>query len=337
MENVPYSLSHPHDHIVRFFLKDPELMASLLTHYPQKDTDRKVISLLDLKHLQYKSPVSISKNLVEGIGDLRFATTFKGSCRQSNVFFIFEHQSKKDQRMRLRGLNYIVQAYDQFENEHKGKEKLPYPVVVVLYHGKTPWNIPEMDEIIDLVPGAETVLLKYPLILIALSVNLPGVVVGHPALRALLEALQLASEGELAANFDRITDYFVNIKDDERVDGWFRAVVRYAQAVDYIDDLLMEKVLSKIFSKRKAQSMKKTSAQILFTEGKKKGKKEGIIQGEIRFGSKMVLKALQTKFGKVPNEIKQSIRTITDPGKLLSLVADVCHSETIDEFAATLK
>jgi len=156
-------LAHPHDHLVRRFLIDTELMTDLLVHYPQKTADQQAVGLLDLKHLECKSPVAIDKNLVEGRGDLRFATTFKGSKRQSNVFLLLEHQSAIDQRMRLRGLKYIVQEYDQFESTHKGKGKLPYPIVIVLYHGKIPWKqLFEMDDLIETVPGAKTGLLDYP-------------------------------------------------------------------------------------------------------------------------------------------------------------------------------
>ena len=163
-------LAHPHDHLVRRFLIDTELMTDLLIHYPQKDVDRKAIRLLDLKHLECKSPVAIDKNLVEGRGDLRFATTFKGRKRQSNVFLLLEHQSAIDYDFRFRGLDYIVQEYHEFRRETKGKKKFPYPVVVVLYHGKTSWkHMPTMDEMIDIVPGAKTGLLDYQLILIDLA------------------------------------------------------------------------------------------------------------------------------------------------------------------------
>jgi flagellar biosynthesis/type III secretory pathway protein FliH len=105
---------------------------------------------------------------------------------------------------------------------------------------------------------------------------------------------------------------------------------------------LTVKAYSKIFSERKAQKMVKTSAQILFEqgeqEGKRKGKKEGLaeglFQGEIIGISKMVLKAIQTKFGKVPQTVKQSIRNTSDPAALESLMMCVLHSETLDEFIA---
>jgi hypothetical protein len=244
---ISIELAHPHDHLARRFLIDPELMADLLAHYPKKTADRQTIGLIDLTRLECKSPVTIDEQLVEGIGDLRFAAGFKGGKRKSNVFLLFEHQSAIDQRIRIRGLKYIIQTYDQFEEEHKGKEKRPYPIVVILYHGKTSWkSVPDMDDLIDIVPGVESGLLKYTLILIDISVIPPEEFKGHPALRALLETLQRGSEGKLVANFDRITDYFLPIKNDPRAKGWLRSLARYAMSVAKIGTEFIAKAFSKI-------------------------------------------------------------------------------------------
>ena len=125
-------LSRPHDLLARRILIDTELMADLLLFYTQKQADKRIIDLLNLADLECKSPVAIDEQLIEGIGDLRFTTSFKGSKRKSNVILLFEHQSSIDLRMRLRGLDYIVQSYKQFEETRKGDEKFPYPVVVIL-------------------------------------------------------------------------------------------------------------------------------------------------------------------------------------------------------------
>ena len=327
-------LAHPHDHLVRRFLIDTELMTDLLVHYPQKGADQRAVQLLDLKHLECKSPVAIDKNLVEGRGDLRFATTFKGSKRQSNVFLLLEHQSAIDQRMRLRGLDYIIQEFRKFEETHKGKGKLPYPVVVVLYHGKTSWtNLPEMDDLIEMAPGAETGLLRYPLILIDISVIPKGMFLGHPALRALLETLQRASEGKLVKEFDRITDYFVPVKTDPRTEGWLRSLARYSMSVAKIGTEQIAKAFSRILNEQEANKMVMTTAQELLLEGEARGIAKGVTKGK----AEMVLNALRTRFGKVPKDIEKVILAMSDSIALESLHAQAIQSDTLDEFAEGLE
>jgi hypothetical protein len=318
-------LAHPHDHLARRFLIGPELMADLLRYYPQKATDQKTIGLLDLKHLECKSPISIDENLVQGIGDLRFLASFKGSNRQSNVFLLFEHQSEIDRRIRLRGLDYIIQSYNQFEETNKGKKKLPYPIVVILYHGKTSWkHLPEMDDMIDIVPGAESGLLKYTLILIDISVIPKEKFKGHPALMALLETLQLASEGKLVANFDRIADYFTPIKTDPRIKGWLRSLARYAMSVGKIGTELIVKAYSKVFNEREAQKMAMTTAQELLLEGRAEGEAIGKKQ--------TILTVLDTRFGKVPQGIIKSVNSYTDSIALKSLTVLATKCKSLDDF-----
>jgi len=327
-------LAHPHDHLVRRFLIDTELMADLLVHYPQKTADQKAVGLLDLKHLECKSPVAIDKNLVEGRGDLRFATKFKGSKRQSNVFLFLEHQSAIDADFRLRGLNYIIQEYNEFRSKTKGKGKLPYPVVVVLYHGKTSWtHLPEMDDMIDIVPGAKTGLLDYQLILIDISVIPPERFSGHPALRALLETLQRASEGKLVKEFDRITDYFKPIKNDPRAKDWIHSLVRYALSVSKIGTEFMVKVFSKVLNEQEANKMAMTTAQEL--------RAEGIAEGEAKWkaeaGRNMVLAVLRAKFKKVPKEVEKAILAMNDPIALESWAVQAATCQSMDEFAVALR
>jgi hypothetical protein len=76
---ISIELAHPHDHLARRFLIDPELMADLLVYYPKKTADRQTIGLIDLTRLECKSPVTIDEQLVEGIGDLRLRLCLRGA------------------------------------------------------------------------------------------------------------------------------------------------------------------------------------------------------------------------------------------------------------------
>ena len=323
-------LARPHDLLVRRFLVDPELMADLLRYYPQNPIDQKTVGMLNLKHLECKSPVAVDEQLTEGIGDLRFSASFKRSNRQSNVFLLFEHQSTIDRRMRLRGLNYIVRSYNQFEETHKGREKLPYPLVVVLYHGKVPWShLPEMDELIDVVPGVKSGLLDYPLILIDVSILREDQFKGHPVLQALLEALQLASEKRLVKEFGRVVDRLVAVKNDPRLLGWLRSFARYTMSVAKIGTEQIVKAFSKILTEKEADNMARTTAEELLIQGE--------ARGEANAGRNAVLAVLRARFKKVPKEIEKAVCKISDPIALESWAAQAATCPSLDEFAEGLK
>jgi len=304
-------------------------MTDVLLFYTQKQADKRIIDLLNLKHLECKSPVTVDEQLIEGIGDLRFTTSFKGSKRKSNVILLFEHQSSIDLRMRLRGLNYIVQSYNQFEETRKGNEKFPYPVVVVLYHGTKSWkHLPEWDELIDIVPGVETGLLKYTLILIDISILKRDEFKGHPVVRALLEALQLASEKRLAKEFDRVIDHLVAVKDDPRAPGWSKSFTRYGMSVAKIGTERVIRAFSRILTEEEAREMTMTTAQELILEGEARGK----AVEKIETGRDYILSILRRKFNRVPKDTEQAILAMNDSIALKSWAVQASVSQTLDEF-----
>ena len=318
-------LNNPHDSLARRFLPDPELMADLLQRYPKNPEDRQKIALLDLTKLVCKDPVTVNDRLVEGRGDLQFSTAFKGSDREANVYVFFEHQSKKDANFRLRGLNYIIRKYNLFWEITKGQEKFPYPIVVVLYHGMTPWgHVPEMDDLIEIVQGMQTGLLKYTLILIDISPLMQDEFTGHPVLQVVLEMLQLASRNELAENLDRVMARLKSVSDDPRIYSWLTSFAQYVLATTTLEKEEVAKTFTQVVSKEEVYNMVMTTAERLFTDGK------------VENGRSMVLRALREKFKTVPEDVERAVNQKGDPIVLESLLAQVIGSNTLEEFAETL-
>jgi hypothetical protein len=316
-------LAHPHDLLVRRFLTDPELMADLLRHYPQNPAEQRMVALLDLERLVCKDPVTVNERLAEIRGDLRFSTSFKEIDREANVYLLFEHQSTKDPKFRLRGLDSIIQEYKKFWESTKGQAKFPYPIVLVLYHGTAPWEqVPVMDDLIEIAPGMMTGLLNYLLIFVDISPLLRGEFKGHPVLQTVLESLQLGSKGELADNFEQVIERLLVVKDDPRMGDWLPSLGFYAMSVDDIDMEQVAKAFSKIVNKEEANRMTTTTAEKLLIQGETKGKAE------------MVLKALRKKFEQVPQEIEKSVLGMSDPIALESLLEHVFDSNTLEEFVA---
>jgi predicted transposase/invertase (TIGR01784 family) len=343
-------LTHPHDLLVRRFLAEPELMANLMTFYVKQINDQKIIQLIDLAHLRCESPININEDLVESIGDLRFSTNFKSSQRHSTVFLLFEHQSTIDKHFRVRGLDYIVKTYKKFKEKTKGKAKYPYPIVVVLYHGTILWKkLLEMDDMIEMVPGTERHLLRYKLILIDVSHIPVNELQGHPALQALIETLQLSSEGQLATKFEHVAERFTAIKHDPRAKNWLYSLVRYGLAVSKMSQELVTKAFSKILNEKEAERMATSTMQELITQGKREGiqegkregiqegKREGIQEGKTEFGRNAILNVLRRRFTKVPQSIETVIQKMNDPIALESLFSHALDCLTLDEFVAALK
>jgi hypothetical protein len=318
-------LAHPHDLLVRRFLTDPEFMADLLRHYPKNPAEQRMVALLDLERLVCKDLVTVTEQLAEIRGDLQFSTSFKDSDREANVYLLFEHQSTKDPKFRFRGLNRIVQEYKKFLEMTKGREKFPYPIVLVLFHGETPWeHIPEMDDLIEIAPGMKTGLLDYLLIFVDITPLMRGDFKGHPALQTVLESLQLGSKGELAENFERVIERLLAVQDDPRMEGWLPSFGLYAMSVEDIEAEQVEKAFSKVINKEEAHRMAQTTAEKLWVEGKTEQ------------GREIILEILRGKFGTVPTDIERAINQMNDPIALKSLAVRTASCKTLDEFSAEL-
>ena len=79
-----------------------------------------------------------------------------------------------------------------------------------------------------------------------------------------------------------------------------------------------------------------TMIKSIFDEKVDEGIAIGEARGEARGKAEMVLKALRTKFGRVPKQIERAVLAKFDPIVLESLLVQVFHCDTLDEFAEGL-
>jgi hypothetical protein len=240
--------------------------------------------------------------------------------------------------MCFRALEEVVKAYREFINtaKHDGAQpkSFPYPIVVILYHGKRPWGeLRRMRDLIDGVPELAKDFLDVPIFLIDLSLIPPEQLKGHPALLALLETLQLGSAGKLEAGFDRVTSRLTAVRNDPRATGWMTAIVRYTLSICRIGQEVIFTAFTKILDEKEAKKMAMSTAQELRLEGEARGKVEGKVEGK----KETILDVLKGRFGKVPKTIRNTVNSYSDLTALqsLSVLAGSCKS--LDEFEDGLR
>lgn len=323
-------LAHPHDHLVRYFLSEPDLAADLIANYVVPD----IVSLLDLTTLRCESPIQIDEKLIEGICDLLFWASFKSTGRPSAVFIFFEHQSTEDRLISFRILEYMVRAWRKHLDATGLTGLLPYPIVIVLYHGRKPWSKSLiLSDLFENVPGVDKNILNFPIHLIDLSTIPMDQLKGHPAVRALFEALQSASEGKLEERFDHVTDQLAAVKNDSRVYGWLKAVTRYMMFLCRRPEQAKEmviKALRKFMSDKEAKKMETSWAAELINEGEVRGEAKGKAKGK----AEGVIDFLEARFGRVPKPVKNAVAACTDLTKLEALIRLAATCGSMDEFRA---
>lgn len=251
----------------------------------------------------------------------------------------FEHQSTQDRMFTFRQLEYIVRTWRKYLDTNKTR-LLPYPIIIVLYHGKRPWlKLLSMADLIENVPGMDKNILNFPIHLIDLSRIPTDQLKGHPAVRALFEALQAASEEKLEERFDHVTDQLADAKNDPRVYGWLKAITHYTMFLCKPATRAREmiiKALTKFVSDTEAKKMQNSWAAELINEGIVTGKAEGKTEGKTEGLIEGVLTFLEARFGKVPLPVKRAVITCTDLAKLDALTRLAATCGSIDEFSKGL-
>ena len=186
-----------------------------------------------------------------------------------------------------------------------------------------------MRDLIDSIPGFPKDLLDFPIFLIDLSRIPPEQLKGHPALQALLETLQLGSEGKLEAGFDRVTSRLSAVRSDSRASGWMKALVNYTIALCQIGQEVIYKSFTKILSEKEAKKMAMSTMQEIEARGE--------IRGEIKGKKGSIHDVLKARFGKVPKAISDTVNSYSDLTALTSLVVFAGSCKSLDEFKEGLR
>ena len=330
------AIAHPHDLLTRCVLFDVELFGSLLRYYG----DAVVVKRIDINSLKCESPTTIDSTLREVIGDLRFSANCKAAgC--SKIFFFFAHQSTKEKTFCVRCLRELLEFYEQCisapNDAVTADGKLPYPIMVVLYHGKPPWGDKlQLRDLIAIPQGMNSDILLVTVIFIDLSKIDRNELKGHPALVALFDELQSYARGDMPESFERIIGHLEPVKDDPRCPSWTKALTRHFLATNKTETEVATRAISKLYNKQETDNMVISTLEEVYLEGERKGKEEGKEEGIKEAGAYYVLSILRKRFGKVPEAIVHAVSSYKDPVALESLVMQAATCQTLGEFAQDL-
>ena len=127
------STNNEHDKLIKTILKNKEEMAKLINNFlkPNKKVDSKNL-------VKYTNSY-ITKKYMAKEADIVY------KLKDDEIYFLIEHQSKKDNKMPERILNYSVDIIHEWSKEKNIKKKTKYPIIVpvVIYTGDGKWNIPK--------------------------------------------------------------------------------------------------------------------------------------------------------------------------------------------------
>lgn len=328
------NIFHPHDLLVRNFLGRRNLAADFFMNYLPLEWGQAI----DFDSLKREPSDSVDSRFSEFVGDLRYSARFRGTGQALRVFVFLEHQSRPDRLMTFRLLEYVCAAYRQHlsTSRKQGNVKFPYPLAVVLHHGRRPWKkVFSMRDLIDIAPGVPADILQLPVGLVDLARIPSDQLRGHPAVCALLDSLQSASTGRLRERADSIFARLRGEKNRTRLDSWAYALGKYYASVqgriqDSFDDLT--RVFTALYSAREAEQMAGTIADELRREGIIQGKAEGKAEGRAEGKAESVITVLESRFEKIPSGLKKKLLSPRQPEQIEKLLKAAAVCKDLKEF-----
>lgn len=132
---------HPHDYFFRQSFGIPEVALDYLRNF----LPPMLASKLNFDAIERIEASFISRKLRAHISDIIYRCPLK---EKGMVYltFLFEHKSKPEAYPHLQLLRYMLEAWERAIYE---KKPLPMIVPIIVYHGKTRWNVQPVEAYFD--------------------------------------------------------------------------------------------------------------------------------------------------------------------------------------------
>jgi predicted transposase/invertase (TIGR01784 family) len=322
------TIHQPHDKLVKSTFSDPDnARAFLKSHLP-----RKLARRMDWNSLALVSGSFIDPEFAATSSDLLFTAKIDG--QPAFLYILFEHQNQEDPLICLRLLTYMVRIWNDYLRNNPGATKLPPILPFVLAQDNKPWkSSTRFADLIDIPDGAGEDIKKHiPDFEFQLAelFRMPfekilGTPMGILTLRALkAEKLQALLD-------DTVWDESLLI---QLPPSSFEMLMRYILDRD-LDKPAFRRRLKTLRNPKLSQNAMSLAEQFR-QEGRQEGHQEGRQEGLIFSKQQDILEALEIRFQRVPEGLREEIVSIADTKKLTHLHRAAITSADLESFAAEL-
>jgi predicted transposase/invertase (TIGR01784 family) len=312
-------LHQPHDKLVKSTFSDPDnARAFLQAHLPSK-----LVRRMDWTSLSLLSGSFIDPEFAATSSDLLFTAKIDG--HPAFLYILFEHQNQEDSLIGLRLLTYMVRIWNDYLRANPGATKLPAILPLVLAQDNKPWkSSTRFADLIDTPEGAGEMKKHIPdfeFQLVELFRMPFEKILGTPM--GILTLRALKAEKLQALLDDPVWDETLLI---QLPSASFEMLMRY----------ILDRDLDKPAFRRKLQTLRNPSlsknAMSLAEQFRQEGRQEGLVFSQ----QQAILEALEIRFQRVPEGLRQEIEAITDSKKLTHLHRAAITSADLESFAAEL-
>jgi predicted transposase/invertase (TIGR01784 family) len=340
-------IHQPHDKFVKSTFSDPDnARAFLQGHLPHNLTRR-----IDWTTLSLASGSFIDPEFAATSSDLLFTAQIEG--HPAFLYILFEHQNAEDPLIGLRLLTYMVRIWNDHLRTNLGVTKLPPILPLVLAQDNKPWK--SSTRFADLVESHEGLgeelkkhIPDFEFQLVELY-RMPfdkilGTPMGILALRALkAEKLQALLDDPVwdetlllqlsPAAFEMLMRYILDRDLDKPA---FRKKIKNLNNSKLIQNAMSLAEQFRQEGREETRSLAEQFRQEGRQEGHQEGREEGREEGLIFSKQQDILEALEIRFQRVPEGLREEIEAVSDTKKLSLLLRAAITSVDLEAFAAEL-
>ena len=320
-------LHQPHDKLVKSTFSDPDNARAFLEVY----LPRKLARRIDWTSLTLVSGSFIDPEFAATSSDLLFTAKIDG--QPAFLYILFEHQNQEDPLIGLRLLTYMVRIWNDYLRNNPGATKLPPILPLVLAQDNKPWkNSTRFADLIDIPEGAGEMKKHIPdfeFQLVELFRMPFEKILGTPI--GILTLRALKAEKLQALLHDLVWDESLLI---QLPPFSFEMLMRYILDRD-LDKPAFRRRLKTLRNPKLSKNAMSLAEQFR-QEGIRKGRQQGRQEGLIFSKQQAILEALEIRFQRVPEGLREEIETIIDTKKLTRLLRAAITSADLESFAAEL-
>lgn len=311
------ALHQPHDKLFKTGFGDPATAAAFLS--AQLPTALSGVIGWERLHLEPGS--FVDSHFRSSESDLLFSAPLRQ--RESLIYLLFEHQRVCDQELALRLLRYMVRIWENFRASSPQNKKLPVILPVVLAQNVEKWEIStQFSSLLDIPEEADAETRQFVPDFAFRLVQLAEVpferITGTASGMLILRTLKAEQTAELLGDA---------VWDEELIErvpiGIFAMVLRYILSADDIDKVAFSHRIKSLHS-TEIQKEAMTLAQQFHQEGRLEGQMQAVID------------ALQTRFERVPEGLREEIAKINDSTRLQALLRETIRCPDLESFSKAL-
>ena len=318
------NLHQPHDKLVKATFSDLQNARAFFKGHLDPDLVRHI----DWGTLRLESGSFVDAELSASASDLLYSVGIAGQT--AYLYILFEHQSGDDPWMALRVLSYMVRIWRGHIQKPNAGKKLPPILPLVLAQDAKPWKSPtRFGELVSAPEGLADRMREhtpdFAFGLIELFRMPFDKILGTPAGILTLRALKAERESMLL---------------DDSV--WDEALLVQlpAEALECLLRYIFDREIDKPQFRRKLKEITdpklNKNVMSLADQLRQEGREEGREAGMILTKQQAVIEALEVRFERVPEGLKEAITEVTDLGKLTALLRAAIRCVDLESFAREL-